>query len=53
MKTLPSYIACGTELVPPARAPHIVYVKTLYRIAGQGYAATTRLEGRRCTTNWC
>ena len=37
MKTLPSYIACGTELVPPARAPHIVYVKTPYRIAGQGY----------------
>ena len=34
---MPSYIACGTELVPPARAPHIVYVKTLYRIAGQGY----------------
>ena len=32
-----SCIACGTELEPPARAPHTVYVKTLYRIAGQDY----------------
>ena len=30
-------IACGAELEPPIRVPHIVYVKTLYRIAGQDY----------------
>ena len=30
-------IACGAELEPPIRAPHTVYVKTLYRIAGQDY----------------
>ena len=30
-------IACGAELEPPVRAPHTVYVKTLYRIAGQDY----------------
>ena len=30
-------VARGTELEPPVRAPHTVYVKTLYRIAGQDY----------------
>ena len=30
-------IACGAELEPPVRAPHTVYVKSLYRIAGQDY----------------
>ena len=30
-------LACGAELEPPVRAPHTVYVKTLYRIAGQDY----------------
>ena len=30
-------IACGDELEPPVRAPHTVYVKTLYRIGGQDY----------------
>ena len=30
-------IAGGAELEPPVRAPHTVYVKTLYRIAGQDY----------------
>ena len=30
-------IACGVELEPPVRAPHTVYVLTLYRIAGQDY----------------
>ena len=30
-------IACGAELEPPVRAPHTVYVKRLYRIAGQDY----------------
>lgn len=34
---MPSCIACGTEPMPPARAPHTVYVKTLYRITGQNY----------------
>ena len=34
---MPSCIACGTELEAPARAPHTVYVKSLYRIAGQNF----------------
>ena len=32
-----SCVACETELEPPVRAPHTVYVKTLYRIGGQDY----------------
>ena len=32
-----NYVACGAELEPPVRTPHTVYVKTLYRIGGQGY----------------
>ena len=32
-----SCVACGAELEPPVRAPHTVYVKTLYRIGGQDY----------------
>ena len=28
---------CCAELEPPVRAPHTVYVKTLYRIGGQDY----------------
>ena len=28
---------CGAELEPPVRAPHKVYMKTLYRIGGQNY----------------
>ena len=34
---MPSGVACGAELEPPVRTPHTVYVKTLYRIAGQDY----------------
>ena len=34
---MPSCVACGAELEPPVRTPHTVYVKSLYRIAGQGY----------------
>lgn len=34
---MPSCIACGAELVPPVCASHTVYVKSLYRIAGQDY----------------
>ena len=30
-------VACGAELEPPVRAPHTVYVKTLYRSGGQDY----------------
>ena len=30
-------VACGAELEPPVRAPHTVYMKTLYRIGGQDY----------------
>ena len=34
---MPSCVACGAELEPPVRTPHTVYVKSLYRIAGQDY----------------
>ena len=34
---MPSCVAGSTELEPPVRAPHTVYVKTLYRIGGQDY----------------
>ena len=34
---MPNCVACGAELEPPVRAPHTVYVKTLYRIGGQDY----------------
>ena len=34
---MPSRIACGQELEPPIRVPHTIYVKSLYRIAGQDY----------------
>ena len=34
---MPQCVACGAELEPPVRSPHTVYVKSLYRIAGQDY----------------
>ena len=34
---MPSCVARGAELGSPVRAPHTVYVKALYRIAGQDY----------------
>ena len=34
---MPQCAACGAQLEPPVRAPHTVYVKSLYRIAGQDY----------------
>ena len=34
-------VACGAELEPPVRAPHTVYVKTLYPIGGQDCCRTT------------
>ena len=37
VRTMASCVACGAELEPPVRAPHTVYVKTLYRIGGQDY----------------
>lgn len=37
VRTMPKCVACGAELAPPVRVPHTVYVKTLYRIAGQDY----------------
>ena len=30
-------VAGGAELEPPVRTPHTVYVKSLYRMAGQDY----------------
>ena len=32
---MPSCVLCGAQLEPPVRVPHTIYVKTLYRIAGQ------------------
>ena len=32
-----SCVAGGAQLEPPLRAPHTVYVKTLYRIGVQDY----------------
>ena len=32
---MPKCAFCGTELEPPVRTPHTVYVKSLYRIGGQ------------------
>ena len=40
VRTMASCVACGAELEPPVRVPHTVYVKSLYRIAGQDYCAT-------------
>ena len=37
VRTMPSCVAGGAELEPPVRTPHTVYVKSLYRIAGQDY----------------
>ena len=37
VRTMLSCVAGGAELEPPVRAPHTVYVKTLYRIGGQDY----------------
>ena len=33
-----SCVAGGAQLEPPLRAPHTVYVKTLYRIGVQDYS---------------
>ena len=37
VEIMPKCAACGAELEPPVRTPHTVYVKSLYRIAGQDY----------------
>ena len=34
---MPKCATCGAELEPPVRVPHTVYVRSLYRIAGQDY----------------
>ena len=34
---MPKCAVCGVALEPPVRTPHTVYVKKLYRIAGQDY----------------
>ena len=34
---MPSCVACGAELELSVRAPHTVYVMSLYRIGGQDY----------------
>ena len=37
VRTMLSCVAGGAQLEPPVRAPHTVYVKTLYRIGVQDY----------------
>ena len=32
-----SCVACGAEPEPPVRAPHTVYMKSLYQLAGRTY----------------
>ena len=34
---MPSCHTCGTELTPPVRKPHTIYVKRLFVVAGQHY----------------
>ncbi len=34
---MPQCVACGAQLEPPVRTPHTVYMKKLYRFAGQNY----------------
>ena len=34
---MPKCAFCGAGLEPPVRVPHTVYVKTIYRIAGQDF----------------
>ena len=34
---MPQCVACVTEPEPSVRVPHTVYVKSLYRIAGQDH----------------
>ena len=46
VRTMLSCVGCGAELEPPVRAPHTVYVKTLYRIGGQGLLPSPHREGR-------
>ena len=43
-ENMPSYVACGAELELPVRVPHTVYVKILYRIAGQDYCRHAEIE---------
>ena len=43
---MPSCVACGAEVEPPVRAPHTVYVKSLYRIGGQDYCRHHILRAR-------
>ena len=38
VRTMLSCVAGGAQLEPPVRAPHTVYVKTLYRIGVQDYS---------------
>ena len=37
VRTMLSCVAGGAQLEPPVRAPHTVYVKKIYRVAGQNY----------------
>ena len=37
VRTMLSCVAGGAQLEPPVRAPHTVYVKKIYRVAGQDY----------------
>ena len=37
VRTMASCLACGAGLEPSAHTPHTVYMKSLYRVAGQDY----------------
>ena len=49
---MPSCVACGAELEPPVRIPHTVYVRSLYRIAGQDYCRRRHHRGQGRRWNW-
>ena len=44
---MPSCVGGGAQLEPPVRAPHTVYVKTLYRIGVQDYCRHHIIRGWR------
>ena len=43
---MPQCAAWGAQLRLPVRALHVVYVKTLHRIAGQDYCSNTSFGQR-------
>ena len=52
VRTLPKCAFCDDELVPPVRTPHTGYVKTLYRVGGQGYPHCLIQKCYRNSSTW-